>query len=201
MFKPLLEKLEGIKPRVVCVEAAHIYTNETPGADHFFCAQVGVRVVEALSSNGARIVKMLFIDDYHPILEEAILNLPVYISRLEQAGFTPDMVVTESSLVESARRLLETLNGQIVERDGKLCLNKPSLVLTAEDGTLTCNLLDAALYLEKFKNFDFSITVLPEAYKAQQKNVRKLLKAFGHETVPIANVYFDTRKGIKIVVH
>ena len=201
MFKPFLKKLEGIKPQVVCVEAAHIYTNETPGDDHFFCAQVGARVVEALSSNGARIVKMLFIDDYHPSPEEATLNLPVYISRLKQAGFTPDTVVTESSLADSACRLLESLNGQIVERGGKLCLNESNLVLIAEDGTLSCNLLDATLYLEKFRNFDFSVTVLPEVYKTQQKNVRKLLKAFGHKTVPIANVYFDTRRGIKIVVY
>lgn len=198
MFKPLLEKLDEIKPRVVCVEAAHIYTNETPSDEHFFCAQIGARVVKALSGNGANIVKMLFVDDYHPDPEEDILNLHAYVSKLEQAGFAPDTVITESSLTDSALCLLKSLNGQTVQRGGKICLDKPNLTLIAEDGTLSCNLLDAALYMEKFKNFDFSITVLPETYKAQQKNVRKLLKVFGHETVPFANVYYDSRKEIKL---
>ena len=198
MFTSLLEKLERTKPGVVCVEAAHIYTNETPSDDHFFCARIGARVVEALAGNGARVVKMLFVDDYHPKPEEAALNLPAYMSELERAGFAPDMVITESSLAESARSLVYSLNGQTIQRDGEICLAKPNLALIAKNGALSCNILDAALYLEKFRKFDFSITVLPEIYKAQQKNVRKLLKAFGHETVPIANVYYNVQGKIKL---
>lgn len=198
MLKPLIERFEGIKPQVICVEAAHIYANETPDDDHFFCAEVGSRIVEALSGNGTNIVKMLFVDDYHPSPEEDILNLHAYISKLEEAGFAPDTVITESSLAESARRLLESLNGQTVQRDGKIYLNKPNLFLVAADGTLSCTLLDAVLYMEKFKQFDFSVTVLSEAYKGQQKNVRKFLKVLGYETVPVANVYYDSRKEIKL---
>lgn len=198
MFKPLLEKLAEIKPQAICVEAAHIYTNETPGDDHFFGAQIGVRIFGAISGNGARVVKMLFVDDYHPESEAALLNLPAYTDELGRIGFAPDTVISESGLAEAALQLLGLLNGQTVRRDGKICLAKPNLVLVAADGTLSCNLLDAALYLEKFKNFDFSITVLPETYKVQQKNVRKLLKVFGHETVPFANVYYNSQKEIKL---
>ena len=196
MFKPLLERIKKIKPRVICVEAAHIYTNETPSDDHFFCAQVGSRVVEAISGNGSSIVKMLFIDDYHPA--ESILDLDAYIGKLERAGFTPDEVMRESSLTESAHRLLESLNGQTVKREGKTYLDEPNLFLVGADGTLGCNLLDAALYLEKFEKFDFSVTILPETYRSQQNGVRRLLKVLGHETVPVANVYYNTQGKIKL---
>jgi hypothetical protein len=198
MFGPLLNKLDQLKPQSICVEAAHIYTNETPGEEHLYCAKLGAQVVEVLSQKGFSPVKMLFVDDYHPNPMESTLDLRAYIKGLEQEGFNPDVVIMESALAKPAFCLSRSFNGQSEVREGRLCLRKPNLVLVAEDGSLSCNILDAALYVSKFSMFSFSITVLPDVYKGQQRNVRKVLKALGYERIPLANVYYTAERKVTV---
>lgn len=198
MFTSLLERLDRLRPRTICVEAAHIYINETPNEEHFFCAQLGAQLANALSQNGFKPTRMLFVDDYHPRIDQVAFSLKTYIEKLTDEGFPPDEVVMESTLVKPAFCLMRSLPGERVKKNGRLYLRKPNLALMDDDGTISCNLLDATLYLDKFRNFHYSITVLPESYKGQQRNVKKLLQVFGQTDFPAANVYYSQDKVVKV---
>lgn len=195
----LLQKLKQGGAKKVCVEAAHIYVDQEPCEEHSFCAQVGAQLSEALLLKGMEITKMLFVDDYHPDISTAPFPMSHYLELLEGQGFHPDEVVMESDLVKPAFCLMRTADGQTVTEGERVFLRQPRLALMT-NGVFSCNILDAALYLDKFNRFDYTVTVLPAGYKDQQKNVRRMLKAFGHENFPVTNVFYDEKREIRLKV-
>lgn len=184
--------------RSVCIEAAHIYSDEKVNTEHLQSAKLGAELSKLLDSEKVLVKNMLFIDDYHP--KSHILNINEYLDMLVSQGFIPDLVVWEKDLALMATNLTYSLNGQTQKEAGRISLIKPNLTLINADGELSCNILDATLYASKFSLFQLSITVLPATFKGQQKNVRKVLKALGYDTTPMANVFFESDGNINVKI-
>jgi len=191
-FSELLVKM---KVKKVCVEAGHIYIDETPNDQHRLGLKIGRLFYEKLVTVIPCVTRMLFVDDYNP--EILTLNFPEYLKLAESLGFTPDVVVWEESLVKSAHNLVDGLNqaeATTISPDGHTHTRHQNIRLRYVDDRLSCCALDAALYERRFRDYDFNVTILPGEseceYKKQQKNVRRLLRLAGIENLPLANVFF-----------
>lgn len=182
----------------VCVEAAHIYTDEVPGFKHQLGAVIGANVCRILGGMGVDVQRMLFVDDFNAVSND--LSLSEYGEFIGEHGFTPDIVVMESTLVDDANRLI----GQLEEaglternRNGATVLKKNNkrdkdivLVKSPIMGSIpACNALDAALYLRKFETAGVCVTILDKQWQDQQNSVKKVLKALGKD-IPILEVYY-----------
>lgn len=186
--------IEGLlkknQPRSVCVEAAHIYMDEDPGATHDSAAQIGARIATEVEKHGSIVARQLFIDNFNPNPEEFKLNIDEYISRLRKSGFDPKIVTFESTLALPARNILHALNGLTYRHEKDVFLTEKRIKLISCDRP-TCSLLDATLYVAKLSMFDLIITVLPHEFREQQKKVMRVLGALGYTRLPIVNVFYD----------
>lgn len=185
------------KPASICVEAAHIYLDETPNGQHSESARIGAEIAQKLSGNGVLVTNQLFVDDFHPA--KKTLDLKKYMDSLVKIGFTPDLLTFEKKMELPAKNLLAILNGIAQRKNGNCYLASSSNnILIMKEDAPTCSLLDAALYVAKISMFDLAITVLPKMYKGQQKKVFHILRALGYENPPIINVYFNGKEEIII---
>lgn len=194
MFSEIVRGVIGTKARTVCIEAAHAYMDEQPGETNFKGAIIAADLYNRLRAI-TRVEKMLFLDDFHP--EKFTLNVEAYVRELAAVGFSPDIIMRETRLEITAKNLLKSLGGlALTNEDGTIRLASPNIRLVNGDGRVTCNMLDAALYVSKLAIFEYVITVLPERapdnskYREQQKNVRNILKTLGYVDPPIANIFF-----------
>ena len=185
------------KELTVIVEAAHIYTNETPGEDHQLSAQVGSTMSNLLGLLGYPMQRWLFIDNYNPHFQEKpiVLDEGEYCKQLQAWGFFPDHVVYEQDLVPAAKDVLahlvaqghaykHPLTGNFLLQKGNINLYEP------KRDHVKCALLDACLYLEKVKQSGCSITILEEQYVPQQKATMTILKKLGIDTSLLVPVYY-----------
>ena len=189
---------ELVKRRVekVCVEAGHIYVDESPNGQHCTSLKIGAIFADAISKVIPSVTKMLFVDDYNP--EVSTLDLPEYLKTAAELGFAPDLIVREASLVEEAHRLVEKLgtnNATCVSSDGHTHTRQQNIRLRYVNDRLSCCALDATLYVRKFRDYDFNLTILPGEstceYKKQQRNVRRLLRLLEIKDLPLVNVFFN----------
>ncbi len=182
----------------ICVEAGHIYTDETPSLKHEIGAMVGAKVSSLLEEMGFSVQRMLFIDDYNAVSND--LDIGSYQSLLQGHGFAPEVTVMESSLTQNAQEIVETLEKQGLteeNRNGTVVLKKghkreKDIVLKKSPGmglVPSCAALDAALYLKKFETVGVCVTVLHQEWKGQQEGVKKVLNALG-KSIPILEVYY-----------
>ena len=178
-------------PVSACVEAAHIYMDETPGEQHLQSATIGKRIADELSKKNLLVSKALFIDDYNPDSNSWVLDVDKYVDCLMLAGFSPDIITMESSLEIPAMILFSKLKieNNLVHEENGIYLEKKKACLTM-DGRPVCNLLDAALYVAKMSMFDLVVTVLPRSFRGQQKKTRKILRSMGYFKLPIFNIYY-----------
>lgn len=180
------------KPLTVCVEAAHIYMDETLGAHHLEAARMGNDIAEELTERAnLSVSKVLFIDDYNPNPDSWVLDVDEYVSSISEVGFVPNLIVKESSLEIPAMVLFSKaeFENSLVRENNHIYLERKQVCLT-KDGRPVCNLLDAALYVAKMSMFDLVITILPRSFKSQQKNTRKILKTIGYKELPVFNIYY-----------
>lgn len=192
--------------QVVCVEAGHIYTDETPSLTHEIGAMVGSEYCKALERIGIQVQKMLFIDDFNAKSQD--LDIDSYTGILAKHGFMPDSIIMESSLFESAQDVISQLEAREmidVNRHGAIILKKydkkeKDIVLQKSPnmgGAPACAALDTALYLKKYEDSGICLTVLPTEWKGQQNGVKKVLKALGKK-VPIIEVYYTDEGDIEV---
>lgn len=195
----------GQRP-VVCVEAGHIYTDEVPTQSHETGASVGSKVSALLGEMGFDVQKMLFVDDYNA--QSSDLDLGSYQDLISCHGFTPEVTVMESTLVQEAEEIVTSLQEQGLteeNRNGAVILKKSykrekDIVLRKSPamGFMSgCAALDAALYLRKSKTAELCVTVLHREWKDQQASVKKILKALGKE-IPILEVYYNDEGDIEV---
>jgi hypothetical protein len=182
--------------QTVCVEAGHIYVDEKPGEQHKLGLRIGGMACETLSEVVPRVIKMLFIDDYNP--KVSILDLGSYLELTRECGFYPDVVIKEAHLVDEAHILIKKLElsgDTVMHPAGHTHTRRKNIRLRHSNERFTCCALDAALYLRKFRDYGFTITVLPgdtgAQYKKQQDNVRRLLGMVGINEPPMANIFFS----------
>jgi hypothetical protein len=178
-----------------CVEAAHIYSDESPDVTHELAAKVGASTCLALANLGVEVSGLLFVDDYNPSSFD--LDLEKYMGMLNAQGFPVSKVVMESSLQNYACCLVDELeaNGMTKrKKDGKVYLLGGSQILLKKSDLLgnkpACDVLDAAFYINKSEEAGLCVTVLPFDYREQQEKVKELLKILGYE-ISILNVYFN----------
>jgi hypothetical protein len=179
----------------VCVEAGHIYVDETPNGQHHLGLKLGGMFAEIIGKTIPSVIKMLFVDDYNPSV--STLDFSKYLELAESLGFKPDTIIWESSLVDDAHRFVEKLSSAdatVVCPEGHTHTRHQNIRLRYVDDRLACCSLDAALYARRFLEYDFNLTILPGEsaceYKKQQKNVRRLLRLAGIENLPMANIFF-----------
>lgn len=203
----LINTVSAAKQRpVACVEAGHIYTDETPSLSHEIGAMVGANFCTELERMGIVVQRMLFVDDYNATSND--LNLADYSSLLSKHGFAVDRTVMESTLREDAEKVIARLQASSMaelNRNGAVILKKnqkreKTIVLqksSSTGGGPACAALDAALYLLKAREAGLCVTVLHQQWKDQQEGVKKVLKALG-ENVPILEVYYSDDGDIEV---
>ena len=191
----LADLLNRKRVRNICIEAGHIYMDETPNDQHHLSLKIGVMFAEVIGKIIPTITKMLFVDDYNP--SSSNLHLPDYLQTARTIGFHPDVIVWELSLTENAHNFVEELkkaDATTISPDGHIHTRHQNIRLRYKNGRLACSLLDTTLYIKRFKEYDFNLTILPGEfeceYRKQQKNVRRLLRLAGIENLPMANVFF-----------
>lgn len=191
---------------VVCVEAGHIYTDESPTIRHEIGAIVGKNVSNILEGLGVQVQRMLFVDDYHPTTHS--LDLDSYQKLLAERGFVADKVVMESSLNDAAEDVITLLQDKSlidVKKNGAIILKKThkkekDIVLRKSPemgGAPACAALDTALYLKKSESTGVCVTILHDEWKEQQSGVKKVLKALGKD-IPILEVYYSDYGDIEV---
>lgn len=193
----VLELLKKNQPRSVCVETSHIYMNEDPDEMHDLAAQIGARVAVEAEKHGSVVARHLFIDNFNPSPESFKLDVDKYVSRLRGKGFNPQMVTFEAALELPAQNIIYALNGKTHRHEGDVFLTEKKIKLIS-CGRPTCNLLDASLYVAKLSMFELAITILPLAFKDQQKKVMHILNVLGYTRLPIVNVFYDKDKQISV---
>lgn len=190
------------------VEAGHIYAGLQPEATEVMGLEIGSHVKSVLSELGMSVSTMLFVDDYNRTgdIDSTIKST---ISYGDELGFSPGEIVLEKDLVQKAEELIVKLSGT-----GATVIRKSRirfLVGRSKDGRYdyyidlkvgpkyTCEVLDAALYLEKAEktNNGLLVTVLPDGYKQQQKKTKDLVRAAGCNA-PILNVYYNNAGKIEV---
>lgn len=193
-LQELIRILKGRKVTNVCVEAGHIYVNESPIPEHVRGLEIGADICGGLAFNGIRSSKMVLVDDYNP--SENVFCLRRYNELARGCGFEPDKVVMESSMVAGAQLVISELDSR------KLVARRNDFITTARYNVrlcaarkMSCCVLDAAFYLQKLETHDFCVTVLPggsplHSYKSQQRHVRQILRLLGYAQLPLAVVYF-----------
>jgi len=192
----LLRLITVNKLEKVCVEAGHIYCDQKPGAEHTIGFGIGSEICNQLISKGIVPHRLVFIDNYNP--EKNDFCLKNYIEVANSFQFEPAEIVWEADLVEEAEQLIQKLinaDQTTNDQNGRLVTKKSSIKLRSSRGTVGCCALDAALYVRRFKNYDFNITVLPKTnhqnYKDQQQGVRRILRLLGYEKLNLANIFFS----------
>ncbi|MBI2572360.1 hypothetical protein HYV86_00710 [Candidatus Woesearchaeota archaeon] len=182
----------------VIVEAAHIYTYEKPGLDHFKSAQIGARMCDYFRNLGAQVTPLLFVDDYNTRFEQKdeVLDVEKYVKQITKAGFEPQRIVYEKDLVPQAQEYLEQLiqegyakqhpNGSMILVKGNVKLYDPTIE------RYSCSLLDASLYAQKLSEAAACVTILPKEYEKQQDATKLILKKLGFDTGGIHMVYYHT---------
>lgn len=198
----------SITTSTALVEAGHIYAGLQPEATEVMGLEIGSHITSVLSELGMNVSTMLFVDDYNRVgdIDSTIRSS---ISSGHDLGFFPEQIVLEKDLVLRAEELIVKLSGTgaTVTRKSRVRF----LVGRSKDGRYdyfidlkvgpkyTCEVLDAALYLEKAEktNNGLLVTVLPDGYKGQQKRTKELVRAVGCNA-PILNVYYDKTGKIEV---
>lgn len=184
---------------IVVVEAAHIYTDQTPSEEQSAGVLVAGTILEAISPPVRR---LLFIDDFHPT--ESTLDIKAYQEWLVNLGYPVDQTLFESVLVSDAHQLLAKIKEVVPKKKlsypkNDVWQSSPSIGLWTPRGKISlitgqgdpsCSLLDASLYLKKAEMGEIALTVLPQCYLPQQLDTIALLAKAGH-VLPIINVFFD----------
>lgn len=196
------EITEEHKPRIVIVEAGHIYMDKEPDKEHEVAAEIAARISASLAKHGHVVIKQLFVDNYNPNPENFSLDVKSYVDFLESKGFKPDIVTYESWLETPAKNLLAALKTHHDKEGGNIFLADDSGIKLQVEDRPTCSLLDSALYIAKLSMCEMTITVLPRKYKAQQKSVFSILSRLGYARPLIINALFDVKeKGHKVQIY
>lgn len=194
------------------VEAGHIYANKTASLEQKAGLQIGALVGEKFSDLGLNITTMLFVDNYNVPENNLLTAVNSCLSAGVEAGFPIDNVVYEKEIVTSgkAQKLIDELVSEVgiqsvITRKNRIRLlvgrqkdgrHKYPLDLKVKKDFLnewkyTCELIDAALYLEKasMTNNGLLVTVLPIGYRFQQGRAKDILKTLNFGA-PILNIYY-----------
>jgi|SRR3989344_3949917 len=198
--------VSGMERPAVIVEAAHIYTDEEPTIKHAMGAEIGGKVASFFTQMGIDVQRMLFVDDFNAHNQD--LDLPSYQRMISERGFSPDLLVMESTLEEEADSIVRSLqdNGHTeINKHGAVILKKPykrakEIVLKKSPGrgeTAACAALDAALYIRKNERAGISVTILHEEWREQQEDVRRVLEALGVD-IPVLEIYYDDEGEVEV---
>ena len=195
----------GLNPKgMVVVESGHFYAQDGALTDEQrYSVMIGNQIISALDVKGLRVKRMLFVDDYHG--DKSIEEMGEELATLEKWGLVADEVVSEQEIAGLALVL-----HFLLQQKGVLELGGTNSSLPGEWGGVqllskngngetnpVCELIDAALYLEKMgKGGDnWCVTVLPDCYREEQEKTRKILEAFGMSQLPVSCVFFDKSNG------
>jgi len=141
-----------------------------------------------------------------PQIVQIIVLIALYQVFLK--GFSPDLLVMESTLEEEADSIVRSLqdNGHTeINKHGAVILKKPykrakEIVLKKSPGrgeTAACAALDAALYIRKNERAGISVTILHEEWREQQEDVRRVLEALGVD-IPVLEIYYDDEGEVEV---
>lgn len=186
-----------IGTKKIVIEAGHIQAAIEPGVEQ----KQGVGVALGLLANISNpIHKTLLVDDRKSLVKSR--DLHSYIRWLSDLGYKPDTVFLESELFKPSMELYQELRdryphdflthmpsrGRIYRGEGiKTSVGLTSLL--TQSGQPSVELMDAALYLEKERLGDASLTVLPEKYRGEQKKTMGILGK-AKRNVSAAQVFF-----------
>lgn len=190
-----------IGTKKIVIEAGHIKAKVNPGNEQEQGVNIVVNMLESIPNSTH---KTLLVDDRTTQLKSG--DLTNYIKWLTDHGYKPDTVFLESELFKPAFELHHELRdryphdflmhmatrgrrsrGEGIRTDAGLAS------LLTLSGEPSVELMDAALYLEKERLGDMSLTVLPEQYIDQQKKTLALLDK-AQRRVPVAHVFFRPGK-------
>lgn len=174
----VIKQLRAFCHQAIDLEGGHIYSDEAIN-DHYVDQLRKTALLKDIlmnSGHGFDVQTTLFIDNYHPT--EHKLNVPAYKKVAEMQGLHFDQVFFEAAMVPQAQNHIQTLQaaGLTKPHDGTLALKTGEHLIKADD-SLSCGVLDATLSKEKLQRAAAGVIVLPDEYKAQQKNMRAILKA------------------------
>ncbi len=186
----------------VIVEAGHIYVDEIPTIEHIQGLKAGAQLSSLLKEYGFQVENWLFIDNYNPQLEKKnwVLNLEEYKDIALKNEFSIDNLVMEQEMVSKAEENMKSMHEKyFIDKKGSLhMLSKKSkygkpVLYNGDKDQFACVMLDASLYVEKLKQGDIAITVLPDKYAKQQsesmlianKIMKSGIKTKGTTMIPV----------------
>ncbi len=162
----VLRDFRKAPPGKIVLEGAHIYSGETPGAQHMAEARATGALAHVLQDHGYEdIESVVFVDYYHvyPGGRKPPEGSPVpqfdnaqYIRLLNGQGWDVNRLIEESRMVPLAREL----------------------ALSVGDTKITCSYLDAALSVVKKTTMGAGviINVLPGFYRSEQRSMKRILR-------------------------
>jgi len=183
-LKRLEKLLKGIKPKSICIEGAHIYSDESITHQHLDQLAYLKHLKTWIESHNHQTDLILFVDDYHPTKDSHIFDLTTYEELASQFEIEFDAVISESELSQAAETLIDKLETDAIVKDTKnriVLASRNYPVLITEHQEPSCGLLDAQLSLIKKGSYDLSINLLPAEYKKEQTNTRKILQGLGED--------------------
>lgn len=191
----------------VIIEAAHVYMYENLDDPELVAsiltqAEHARRLTVKLRESGIIARQMLFVDDYNPPVDgreaTASLNLDRLLELVTSAGYHPEVLLREGSMVPLAQEMIDviveqklaapqktrTISDGIVTESERLLLHRHNVELyRSGDDMVSCAMLDAALTLVKLEYLGQGvINVLPRgatgqdfSYKGQQEKMRTII--------------------------
>lgn len=188
----------------VSLEAGHLYADDSldDSKTRTVCSMqfaIGKQLYDALTQQGISVQTVVFIDDYNA--EESLLDVDAYTHFAGECDFAPDNVLYESDFVDPALALCHELESsgdaiwkprdsykQLLLKKNHKSLGRVELARSPNTGNtkLSCTSLDTALTMQKWKQADAAVTILPTGdnhhhYLKQQKRVHHVLQQLAVE--------------------
>lgn len=186
--------------------------------------RIGRKLREELLQKGLLIQQILFIDDVSPREKQRLSadswRWELFIQRSSQQILNsqkdiPFHIYQEHTFIQSASRMVEELKEAVAtSEDARISSNERALIFgtgkSRENIKLvgyskefpelpSCEVLDLCVYLEKFKDSEETVTVLPLDYEAQQERVHQLLQLLKIPT-PVTLIFYDNEGKIAKLV-
>lgn len=182
----VIKQLRAFCGQAIDLEGGHIYSDESISEHYVGQLRKTALLKDILmnSGHGFDVETTLFVDNYHPT--EHTLSIPSYLKMAAMQGLNFDHVFFEAAMVPQAEKHIQTLQaaGATKMHNDNLALKTGEHLIKA-DGSLSCGVLDATLSKTKLARVAAGVIVLPDEYKAQQRNMRAILKAlFAAEKQP-----------------
>ncbi len=180
----LTQVTDNVSVNDISVEYAHIYTDQQFSRQH----ELGLKELAVFLASvqpKKSVNKVVLIDDYSPAISLERFNMNGFLSKLEEAGEKPEIVVLESAITGYCERTLGLIS------DKKLHKRVNSYYLTR--GKYPCSLFVASWYLLRLGAFgepdikcvignardllaNNLVTILPDSFTTPEEQAIEIIK-------------------------